>query len=110
MATRANTIPGQATLASWAAQQRKVRPQRFIPLADGLRFAFYGRMSTVDFQDRASSCLWQRDHAEDLVAGHGRIVAEFFDEGVSRRVAWPDRPQASRLLAAVADPARGFDA
>ncbi|MFD0817500.1 recombinase family protein [Micromonospora zhanjiangensis] len=67
-------------------------------------------MSTVDFQDRTSSCRWQRDYAEDLVAGRGRIVAEFFDEGVSRRIAWPDRPQAARLLAAVADPARGFDA
>ncbi|MET8833198.1 hypothetical protein ABZV78_04685 [Micromonospora sp. NPDC004540] len=31
-------------------------------------------------------------------------MVEFFDEGVSRRVAWPDRPQAARLLAAVADP------
>jgi DNA invertase Pin-like site-specific DNA recombinase len=46
----------------------------------------------------------------DLVAGHGRIVAEFFDEGLSRRVAWVDRPQAARLLEAIADPARGFDA
>ncbi|NYH42059.1 hypothetical protein HNR22_001786 [Micromonospora jinlongensis] len=67
-------------------------------------------MSTVDFQDRASSCRWQRDYAGDMVAGHGRIVVEFFDEGVSRRVPWPDRPQAARLLAAVMDAARGFDA
>ncbi|MFE9207425.1 hypothetical protein [Micromonospora sp. NPDC007230] len=64
-------------------------------------------MSTVDFQDRASSCRWQRNYAVDLIAGHGRIVAEFFDEGVSRRVAWPDRPQASLLLAALADPRVG---
>ncbi|PWR16386.1 recombinase family protein [Micromonospora sicca] len=76
----------------------------------GTRFAFYGRMSTVGFQDRASSCRWQRDYAVGLVACHGRIVVEFFDEDVSRRVAWPDRPQASRLLTAMADPARGFDA
>ncbi|MFI7074491.1 recombinase family protein [Micromonospora sediminicola] len=67
-------------------------------------------MSTVEFQDRVSSCRWQCGYAEDLVAGHGRIVVEFFDEGVSRRIAWPDRPQAARLLAALADPARGFDA
>ncbi|MFF0659523.1 hypothetical protein [Micromonospora tulbaghiae] len=67
-------------------------------------------MCTVDHQDRASSCRWQRNHAEDLIAVHGRIVAEFFDEGVSRRIAWLDRPQAARLLAAVADSARGFDA
>ncbi|MFJ8582113.1 hypothetical protein [Micromonospora sp. NPDC093277] len=49
-------------------------------------------------------CRRQRNCAEDLVTGHGRIVVEFFDEGVYRRVAWPDRPQASRLLAAVAEP------
>jgi DNA invertase Pin-like site-specific DNA recombinase len=75
-----------------------------------LRFAFYGRISTRDFQDRASSWRWQRDNAADLVARHGRIVVEFFDEGVSRRVAWPDRPQATRLLAAITEPDRGFDA
>ncbi|TWJ21069.1 recombinase family protein [Micromonospora endolithica] len=110
MATRATAEPGRSTLSSWAAAQRKLRPKRFTPAADGLRFAFYGRMSTVGFQDRASSCRWQRDYARDLVAGHGRIVVEFFDEGVSRRVPWPDRPQASRLLDAVMDSARGFDA
>ncbi|GAA5201850.1 hypothetical protein GCM10023322_82580 [Rugosimonospora acidiphila] len=37
-------------------------------------------------------------------------MAEFFDEGVSRRTAWPDRPQAAQLLKAITDPARGFDA
>ncbi|MEW2385928.1 recombinase family protein [Micromonospora sp. NPDC047707] len=110
MATRMTAAPGRGTLSSWAVGQRKLRPRRFAPSADGLRFAFYGRMSTVDFQDRASSCRWQRNYAEDLVAGHGRIVVEFFDEGVSRRIAWPDRPQAARLLAAVTDPTRGFDA
>ncbi|MCW3842852.1 recombinase family protein, partial [Micromonospora yasonensis] len=94
--------------SSWRGRQR-ARRSTTSP-SPGIRFAFYGRMSTVDFQDRASSCRWQRNYAEDLVAGHGRIVAEFFDEGVSRRIAWPDRPQAARLLAALADPARGFDA
>ena len=98
------------TLVAWAAGQRRLAPQRFAAGVGGLRFAFYGRMSTVDFQDRASSCRWQRDFAAELVAEHGRIVVEFFDEGVSRRVAWPGRPQAARLLAAIADPGRGFDA
>lgn len=107
-------LDGPDQLGIWARQpnqrgrQRARRPTTSFP--PGIRFAFYGRMSTVDFQDRASSCRWQRNYAEDLIAGHGRIVVEFFDEGVSRRVAWPDRPQASRLLTAVADPARGFDA
>jgi site-specific DNA recombinase len=76
----------------------------------GLRFAFYGRISTEDYQDRLSSARWQRDFAEDLVGGHGRIVAEFFDVGVSRRLAWSRRPQAARLLAAVAHAEREFDA
>ncbi|MCW3818996.1 hypothetical protein ONA91_31620 [Micromonospora sp. DR5-3] len=48
--------------------------------------------------------------ADDLIADHGRIVVEFFDEDVSRRVARPDRPQAAQLLAAMADPGRNFDA
>ena len=72
-AIRIEVIPGQTTLASRAAQQRQVRPRRFTTSADGLRFAFYGRMSTIDLQDRASSCRWQRDYAQDLVAGHGAL-------------------------------------
>jgi len=76
----------------------------------GLRFAFYGRVSTEDFQDPVSSRRWQYDCAAELVAGHGAVVAEFFDIGHSRRRAWVDRPQAAALLAAVAHPQRGFDA
>jgi DNA invertase Pin-like site-specific DNA recombinase len=97
-------------LMAWATGRARPVPRRFAAEASGLRFAFYGRMSTVDFQDRVSSWRWQRDYAAELVAGHGRIVVEFFDEGVSRLVTWPDRPQAARLLAAIADPQRGFDA
>jgi hypothetical protein len=40
----------------------------------GLRFAFYGRMSTKEFQDRLSSARWQLDFAEELVDGRGAIV------------------------------------
>ncbi|WP_238413250.1 recombinase family protein, partial [Saccharothrix deserti] len=67
-------------------------------------------MSTSEYQDRRSSRLWQREVCERLVAGHGVIVAEFFDEGASRCRRWCNRPEASRLLEAVADPDRGFDA
>jgi hypothetical protein len=45
-----------------------------------------------------------------LVAGHGRIVAEFFDVGFSRALVWARRPQAAALAAALADPDRGWDA
>src|SRR6266481_8291110 len=38
------------------------------------------------------------------------IVAEFFDAGQSRTLAWARRPQASALVAALADPDRGWDA
>ncbi|WP_202918787.1 hypothetical protein [Saccharothrix deserti] len=76
----------------------------------GLRFAFYGRMSTSEYQDRRTSRLWQRGVAERLVAGHGVIVAEYFETGCTRLKEWADRPQAARLLAALADPDRGFDA
>ena len=76
----------------------------------GMRFAFYGRVSTADFQERDSSRRWQRDVADDLVAGHGRIVTEFFDVARSRRLPWRLRPQASALLDALADSNRTFDA
>jgi site-specific DNA recombinase len=76
----------------------------------GLRFAFYGRVSTKDYQDPVSSRRWQLDVATELIAGRGRIVAQFFDAGYTRELSWADRPQAAALLAAVADPDRGFDA
>ena len=72
-----------------------------------LRFAFYGRVSTEDHQDPVTSLARQRAQAGALVAGHGRIVAEFFDIGQSRTLAWPRRPQAAALVAALADPDRG---
>jgi DNA invertase Pin-like site-specific DNA recombinase len=76
----------------------------------GLRFAFYGRVSTEDYQDPVTSRMRQRDQAGVLVAGRGRIVAEYFDVGQSRVLPWPRRPQAAALLAAMADPDREFDA
>jgi DNA invertase Pin-like site-specific DNA recombinase len=75
-----------------------------------LRFAFYGRVSTEDWQDPESSRARQREQAEALVRGHGQVVTEFFDEGESRTVAWGRRPEAARLLAQLADPGRGWDA
>jgi DNA invertase Pin-like site-specific DNA recombinase len=75
-----------------------------------LRFAFYGRVSTEDRQDPVTSQAWQQDRAEALIAGEGQVVERFFDEGFSRHLGWELRPAAARLLAAVRDPGRGFDA
>jgi len=75
-----------------------------------VRFAFLGRVSTEDLQDPVESRRWQVSLAERLVAGRGRIVAEFFDVGQSRAVAWQRRPESGRLLEALEDPDRGFDA
>ena len=49
----------------------------------GLRFAFYGRVSTEDHQDPVTSRARQFDQAAVLVAGFGWIVAEFFDVGTA---------------------------
>jgi site-specific DNA recombinase len=75
------------------------------------RFAFYGRVSTEDQQDPESSRGWQRARAEQLITpAGGTIVAEFFDIGQSRSLPWKRRPEATRLLAAMKNPARGFGA
>ena len=72
-----------------------------------LRFAFYGRVSTEDWQDPVTSRARQREQVAALVAGYGRIGAEFFDSGHSRSLPWPRRPQAAALVAQLADPDRG---
>ena len=75
-----------------------------------LRFAFYGRVSTEDWQDPVTSRARQLQQAMMLVAGRGVIVAEFFDTGESRALPWARRPQAAALVAQLADPDRGWDA
>ena len=80
------------------------------PAGGSQRFAFYGRVSTEDWQDPESSRARQLDQAGALVRGHGQVAAEFFDEGESRTVAWGRRPQAAALVAQLADPDRGWDA
>ncbi|GIE34869.1 putative recombinase [Actinoplanes italicus] len=75
-----------------------------------MRFAFYGRISTAEYQDAVSSRAWQVESAQRVVAGRGRIVVEFFDSGASRSLPWHKRPAAAALLAAVAASDRGFDA
>jgi len=108
-------VPEGADLLGWWLSAngpgRRTRIPRQRGAAAGvLRFALYVRGSTKEFQDPVSSASWQREAAEELVEGHGQIVVEFREIGVSRRVGWAHRPVASRLLAALADPDRGFDA
>ncbi len=99
---------GGEGLAEWAG--RTGRRQEAGPVRGGLRFAFYGRVSTEDWQDPVTSRARQLAQAQALVAGYGRITAEYFDAGQSRVLPWARRPQAAALLAAMADPGRGFDA
>lgn len=71
--------------------------------------AAYGRCSTEDNQDPATSRGWQFGNASKFVGPYGgRIVEEYFDIGQSRSVPWERRAQASRLLAALKDPQRGW--
>jgi site-specific DNA recombinase len=95
-------------LAAWAEASGRRRASG--PVRGHLRFAFYGRVSTEDWQDPKSSRARQREQAEALVRGHGHIVAEFFDEGQSRSVAWGRRLRSAALVAALADVCRGWDA
>jgi len=75
-----------------------------------LRFAFYGRVSTEDWQDPVTSRARQLQQALMLAAGAGVITAEFFDSGESRELPWARRPQAAALVAQLTDPERGWDA
>jgi site-specific DNA recombinase len=77
---------------------------------DVLRFAFYGRVSTEDWRDPVMSQARQLQQAVMLTGGHGTVVAEFFDTGGSRTLPWARRPQSAALVAALADPERGWDA
>ena len=74
-----------------------------------LRFAFYGRVSTEDWQDPVTSRARQLQQAVMLAAGVGVITAAFFDIGESRELPWARRPQAAALVAQLADPERGWD-
>ena len=46
-----------------------------------VRYAFYGRVSTEDWQDPVTSRARQLQQALLLAAGVGIIAAEFFDAG-----------------------------
>ncbi|MGO9782240.1 MAG: recombinase family protein [Streptosporangiaceae bacterium] len=93
-------------LVAWAEESGR-RRVKGPPARGSLRFVFYGRVSTEDWQDPVTSRARQREQAEALVRGHEVIVAEFFDDGQSRTVAW-GRPEAAALVALLADPGPGL--
>jgi site-specific DNA recombinase len=105
---RAAPAAGADGLVAWAERSGRGRPGGLEQV--GLRFVFYGRVSTEDWQDPVTSLARQREQAAALVRGRGVIVAEFFDAGQSRTVAWGRRPEAAALIALLADPGRGWDA
>jgi hypothetical protein len=75
------------------------------------QFAFYGRVSTEDQQDPASSRNWQLARSRQVIEQvGGDLVANYFDIGQSRSLPWKRRPQASRLLRAFSEHDRGFEA
>ncbi len=117
-ATQARVAGGRAPLDTRKARSVAIDVPRIEETAAALlaghadrRFAFYGRVSTEDQQDPVASRNWQRTRATGLIEPAGGIIAaEFFDVGLSRSLPWKRRPQAARLLDALADPNRGFDA
>lgn len=69
------------------------------------RFASWERVSTEDRQDPESSRAWQYARGKSLIEPHGGvIVVEFFDIDKSRSIPPQRGPEASKLLAALADP------
>jgi site-specific DNA recombinase len=104
MAGAARPVRGGDVLAEWA---QSLTGQTAGRGRGRLRSAFYGRVSTEDWQDPVTSRARQLQQAVMLTAGRGMIVAEFFDTGQSRTLPWARRPQAAALVAALADPDRG---
>jgi len=73
-----------------------------------IRLAFYGRTTSPDWR---ASRAWQFARGRSLIEPFGGvIVVEFFDIDKSRSIPPQRRPEASKLLAALADPNRGFEA
>jgi len=70
-------LPDVDLLGMWAAAKtQRVRLHGRMVEAE-LRFAFYGHVSTEDYQDPVTSRRWQFDSATELVAGRGRITADY---------------------------------
>jgi hypothetical protein len=79
--------PGGDMLASWA--QGLGQSRAAVQSRGCVRFAFYGRVSTEDWQDPVTSRARQLAQAVMLTAGHGAVVAQFFDAGSPGRCRGP---------------------
>lgn len=73
------------------------------------RLVVYARTSTDDNQSPEDSLRWQEEQSRLLVRDRAVVVDVRHDVDVSRSVPWARRPVASELLAAMADPGRGWD-
>ena len=73
-------MAGDGGLAGWVERSGHRRAGQVAAglLPGWLRFVFYGRVSTEDWQDPVTSRARQCEQAAALVAGHGTVVAEFF--------------------------------
>ena len=81
MASAARPARGGDVLADWA---QSLTSQAAGWSRGRLRFAFYGRVSTEDWQDPVTSRARLLAQAQALVAGYGSITGEYFDAGQSR--------------------------
>lgn len=96
----------------WAALDEVLGVEVADPVDDAIGpTAFYGRCSTEDNQDPETSYSWQLGNAQKFIEPlGGTVVAEYFDVGQSRSVPWERRTHADRLLKALKNPDRGWNA
>ena len=105
----ARAMAGDGGLLGWAERSTRRRACMVAegPVPGRLRFVFYGRVSTEDWQDPVTSRVRQRSRPGQVVRGHGLIVAEFFDVGLSPDDGVGAATAVRRLVAQLADPAGG---
>ncbi|MFF0146711.1 recombinase family protein [Amycolatopsis sulphurea] len=92
-------------LRGWPSAVRLRLLHAFV-LVDDAEFASAG-----SFPTQVAECVGLLGNARKSVEPlGGEVVAEFFDVGFSRSVPWDRRPEASRLLAELANPRRDWNA
>src|SRR5260370_6166425 len=82
-------------LAEWAERSALRRAGRLTaagPVPGRLRFVFYGRVSTEDWQDPVTSRARQRGQAGALVRGDGQVAADVFCGRPTRQIVLACRP------------------